>query len=461
MNKIITFSLLLIFTSVHVSGQSTKNISLKDAIATAIQNAENLKNLQLDEEIQLEKNREVIAQAMPQVSGTGQTTYYTNTPQILFPNSNFPIYDVLNKEGVKDRAGNVIDTKNAVTSSQKVSFIAPFNVNFGASINQLLFQPDLFIAYKARQTVLDFAKANTLVATEKVKEDVQKAYYAVLIAQEQKSVLNETKTRLDKLLSDMTQMYKNGFAEKLDIDKITVTKNNTEAVINAINISTALLKNTMGIPQSDDIVLTEKLNIDELKADLLQAETKFDYGNRKEIAMLDISRKLQELDLKRNELGYLPTVAGFFNFQRSGQRNATFNPNNPWLWFNTGLVGINVNMPIYDGGQRKHKIAQSTLVLQKVDNSINQVKRAIDLEQSIALNSLNNAVLNLDVQQRNMELAKYVYETTKKKYESGLGSSFEVTQTDTELQRAQGSYFQALYDAYVARVGYRKSLGKL
>jgi outer membrane protein TolC len=60
-----------------------------------------------------------------------------------------------------------------------------------------------------------------------------------------------------------------------------------------------------------------------------------------------------------------------------------------------------------------------------------------------------------------MALAQKVFETTKKKYEQGLGSSFEILQADTELQQAHGNYFKALYDAVIARVSYLKAVGKL
>ena len=83
------------------------------------------------------------------------------------------------------------------------------------------------------------------------------------------------------------------------------------------------------------------------------------------------------------------------------------------------------------------------------------------MEQNIAKNSLSNALLNLEVQQRNTDLAKDIFETTKKKYEAGLGSSIELKQADTALQQAQGAYFQALYDCYLARIAFSKSMGRL
>jgi outer membrane protein TolC len=89
------------------------------------------------------------------------------------------------------------------------------------------------------------------------------------------------------------------------------------------------------------------------------------------------------------------------------------------------------------------------------------VKKGIDFELTVSKNSLNNALLNLDIQEDNMKLAEKVYNTVKKKYEQGLGSSFEVLQSDNEMQQSQSNYFKALYDAIIARVNYLKALGKL
>jgi outer membrane protein len=209
--------------------------------------------------------------------------------------------------------------------------------------------------------------------------------------------------------------------------------------------------------------LTDTLNDAMVKENILQDTTAFDYSNRSEIQLLGKAKELQQLDLKRNKLGYLPTVAAFFSYQRQWQRNesfAAFTGAN-WFAFNTGLLGVNVSIPIFDGFQKKHKIQQSRFNIEKLDNSTAQLKRAIDLEQSVASSQVRNALLNLDVQSRNMQLAERVYNTTKKKYEQGLGNSFEVLQTDTELQRANGNYFQALYDAVVAKISYLKAVGKL
>ena len=461
------FTIIVLVCCGSVRGQTVHQLSIEQAVNLALQNAEDLKNLRLDVDIQALNNKEVTGAMYPQISASGQGSYYTNLPQIQFPSSNFPIYQVLQDEGVKDQNGNPITTSDATTTSQAISFVAPLNVQFGVSVNQLLFQPDIFIALMAKEMVLQYARDNLKVSEVNVRESVQKACYSVLIAEEQKRIMEETASRLNQLSAEMTEMYKSGFVEKLDIDKLTVTRNNTVTAINqlanAINISKSLLKNAIGLPMNDDIVLTEKLEPQDLKALLLENTDDFNYENRSEIALLNTARKLQEIDLKRQKFAYLPTLSAFYQLQRAGQRNPDFAlpGESAWFWYNTGLIGLSVNQPIFDGFQVKHRIGQAELKIMKVDNSLNQLKRAIGMEQNIAKNSLSNALLNLDVQQRNTDLAREVFETTKKKYEAGVGSSIELIQADTELQRAQGAYFQALYDCYLAQIAMNKSLGKL
>jgi outer membrane protein TolC len=122
---------------------------------------------------------------------------------------------------------------------------------------------------------------------------------------------------------------------------------------------------------------------------------------------------------------------------------------------------VNVNVPIFSGFQRRYKIEQAQLSLEKLTNSVDNVKQAIDFEQVVTRESLSTALFNLDVQERNLQLAERVYNATKLKFEQGLGSSFEVLQADSDFLTTQSNYFNALYNATVARVSYLYSLGKL
>ncbi len=444
--------------------QQRYEITAKEAVDIAFKNVNELKNARLDYKIADQRNKEITGMAFPQITGTGSVNHYFSLPLIQFPDATeTAIYDVLKREGVRDANGNPI-TSSGQFKLQNFSFFTPWNMQIGATVQQLLFEPQVFVGLQARKVALQTTDLQIKVAEDKVREAVYKSYYAVLISDKQLKYVQESLKRLEKLSHDMDIMYKNGFAERLDIDKANVAKNNTRAVesqlINGISIGYAMLKLNLGLHQSDTLVLRDTLTAALLKEGLLQENV--NYENRNEVQLLTQVRKLQSFDVKRYKLSYLPTLSAFYNLQKTGQRRADSGGNSePWFWYNTNQIGLSLNMPIFDGFQKKAKIKQAQYNLEKADNNLDQVKMGIDMERTISKNTLVNALLSLDIQEENMKLAEKVYNSEKKKYEIGTGSSFTILSADTDLQQAQSNYFRALYDAIIARVSYLKALGSL
>jgi outer membrane protein len=448
-------SSLLIVASVHA--QQKHELTVKEAVDLAYKNVIELKNAQIDYRIQEAMNNELTGKALPQVNANAQANHYLKLPTILFPQSEQGVYDVLKREGL---IGSGVQAPPPTQSA--FSFQQPWNLGAGATLTQLLFQPDVFVGLQARRSALDYSQAVIDQAKDKVKDSAYKKYYAILVSEKELQFINETIQRLEKLYSDNTLMYKNGFAEKLDLDKVQVQLNNVisqrSVIENGLLISYAVMKYALGIPQADTIVLKEDLTVEQIKRDIL--DQSFSYESRAEIRTLGALQKLQKLDIKRYKLGYLPTVALAGNYTINGMGQKFFTDGSTF-WFKSAYVGLNMDVPIFTGFQRKYKVQQAQLNLEKVNNNIENLKQGIDLEQVITRETLKTAVFNLDLQERNLELARSVYNATKTKFEQGLGSSFEVLQADTDFQNAQGTYFGAMYYATVAKISYLYSLGKL
>jgi outer membrane protein TolC len=456
LSKLMFTFLLLLFIN-NAFSQKRYELSVKEAVELAFKNVTDVKNAQLDYQIQAAQNKDITGQALPQVSGTGSINRYLQLPQILFPVSQDGIYQVLVNEKLLP-AG----TKAPPPTFQAVSFVQPWNTSVGGSLSQLLFQPDVFVGLKARKTALGLSQANLELVKERVKDSAYRRYYAILIAQKQSEFLKGGIQRLLKLYHDDSIMFKNGFAERLDLDKVQVQLTNlqtSQSVLeNSINLAYAALKYSIGINQNDTVILKESLSSEDIKRNAL--DDNFKYEDRKEIQAINYSKRLQELDVQRYKLGYLPTVAAAYSYTISGMVQQ-FITSNSFIWFKTSLIGLNLNLPIFDGFQRKYKIQQARLNLQKVDNAVENLKQVIDLQQTVSKESLKNALLNLDAQERNVQLAENVYNTTKKKFEGGIGSSFEVLQADNDWQTAQSNYFTGLYNAIIAKISFQSSLGKL
>ena len=460
---IIFSTAMLLFST--ADAQQKYKLSVNQAADLALKNVTEIKNLQIDRELQLAKNKEYVGQTMPQINGSIQTQHFFNIPVTLLPDFVSPsVYQVLTENGVRNGAGSPISKPNTPTQYFPAQFGVPWQSSAGIQFQQLLFQPDLFIALKARKKAIDFTDANIKVMEDSVKSNVSRAYYSVLIAEKRKKYLDASIKRLDKLKSDQEKLYKNGFAEHLDIDKTQVTLNNLSTtstqIEKLIEIGYASLKFALAIDQADTLELSDSLSAEIVKKDLLEM-TNFNYADRKEIQLLNVVKDLQGLDLTRNKLAYIPTIATFFSYSRNalGQKFNLLNFSDPW--FKTSLWGINLNVPIFDGGQKAQRIKQANLNLQKTNNTIANVQRAIDLQLKASSILFKNALSSLDMQDKNLVLAEKVYNTTKKKYEQGLGSSFELLQTESELENAQSNYFQSLYDAINAKISYNRAIGKL
>lgn len=83
------------------------------------------------------------------------------------------------------------------------------------------------------------------------------------------------------------------------------------------------------------------------------------------------------------------------------------------------------------------------------------------MDRQSAVNTFKSAITDMDYQKQNMALAEKVYQNTKKKYEVGTGSQLEIDNARVQLQAAQTNYYNALYNAVIARVDFLKATGKL
>ncbi|MEP6701241.1 MAG: TolC family protein, partial [Bacteroidota bacterium] len=173
--------LIIALSATTVKAQQRYTITAKDAVDIAFKNVTDLKNARLDYKIAEAKNKEITGLALPQVSATLQGNHYLTLPLIQFPDATeTSIYDILKKEGVKDGNGNPI-TADGQFNVRNFSFMSPWNIQMGATVQQLLFEPQVFVGLQARKALLQSGDLQIKVAEDKIREAVYKSYYAALI----------------------------------------------------------------------------------------------------------------------------------------------------------------------------------------------------------------------------------------------------------------------------------------
>jgi outer membrane protein len=439
LNSTTTISMMLL--TVSAFAQQKNEFTVKQAVEYATKNATQVKNALLDVKIQEQVNRQITAAAYPQLSASVGLTDYLEIPTSLIPAQIF---------------GGPTGTFEAVKFGTK------YNANGGFDVSQLLFDGQVFVGLKARSAVLDFYVKTTEVTQEQIKANVMKIYYQLVVGQSQLASLDANIERFEKLLKDTKEIYKNGFAEKLDVDKVQVQLNNIktekEKIVNIITSGNSGLKFLLGMPQKEELVLTDTLSTEALKDNILNEN--YDYKDRKEIQLLTVAEKLGNYNVRRYKLSKLPTAAAFGSYSKNAQRNK-FDFFGKGDWFTTSLIGVKISVPIFDGNRKNALIQQSRYELQKTQNNIEQLKQSVDYDVAQSRIKMTSALITMDNQKQNITLAENVYNTTKKKYEQGLGSNQEIYNAQTELKVAQTNYYSSLYDAISAKIDWLKAVGKL
>lgn len=472
-SKLWLLGLALLPAAVFAQGSSRSNadtvkvtkheFSVQQAIDYAKKNNVNVKNALLDVQYQAQVNREVTSRVYPGINASLGTTYNPNVATQVLPNFISPAtYQVLIDEGVKDGNGNTIQMPDdfGFVSAQ---FGTKYSATAGISLTQILFDGQVFVGLQARDATMRFAKKNVEVTEEMIKTNIYKIYYQLVVGNTQVELLDANIERLEKLLKDTRIIYENGFAEKLDVDKLTVQLTNLQTektkVLNTISNGYYGLKVLMGMPVKDELVLTDKLTDEQIKDGILEGSI-YSYEDRKEFQYAQIGKELNEYNIRRYKLSQVPTLSLNGQYAKNAQRNK-WNFFGKGDWFTISSVSLNINIPIFNGFYTKSKIEQTKIQLRQTENQIEALKLSIDNEVETAKNNFRSAISNMDFQKKNMELAERVYQQTKKKYEVGTGSQTEINAAQVELKTAQTSYITALYDAIIARIDFLKATGKL
>ena len=447
--RFIKFSLVSMMTGIcfitnaqQKTPSEVHSFTAQEAVDYALKNAVQVKNALVDIQLQEQQNKQVTAAALPQVNGTVSFVDYLSIPTQLVP---------------AEFAGGTPGT------FFPIKFGTKYSGTYGANLQQILFDGQVFIGLQARKAAIKNSVLTADITKQQIKANVYKIYYQLAVAKRQIGTIDANIATYEKLLHDTKVIYQNGFAEKLDVDKVQVQLSNLETqklkAQNQIDAGKEGLKFLMNIPQQDSIYLSDTLSDEEIKSGLLDAD--YNYENRKEYQLLENSIELGKYNVKRYQLSKIPTLTFSANINQNAQRTSFTFLKGSEPWYTTSFINFTLNIPIFDGGARNANIATARLNLQKMNNSLEQLKSSIDNDVNQARINMKSAILTMDAQKKNIQLAESVYNSTKLKYDQGLGSNQEISTAQADLVTAQNNYYSSIYDAIIAKIDYLTATGKL
>lgn len=431
------------FTVLSVKAQQSDTLisfSLKEAIDYAQTHQVSILNATIDEDIAKNTVKKTIGIGLPQLNGNVNFQDFLKVPTSLLPGEFF------------DKPGTQVP----------VRFGVQYQSSIGLELSQLLFDGSYLVGLQASKTFKELSNKSLKRSRIETAVAVTKAYYSVLVSNEQLSLLDANMNRLKKSFNDTQALFANGFVEKIDVDRLKVLSNNLETerenVIRLLELNVNLLKFQMGMNIQSKLKLKDSIASLQVEDSIALNDTS-SYQNRIEYSLLQTQKKINELDVKRYKSLFLPSLVAFGSSLQSLQSqkfNSLFDRSFP-----TTVVGFRLSVPILSGGIRTYQVRNAKLEVLKTENNLINLKNGINLEVEQAQTVYKNGLKSLQNQQRNMDLAQEVLRVSKIKYEEGVGSSIEVTSAETSLKESQNNYINALYDLLINKVNVDRALGKI
>ena len=439
--------LLLLFTLIFLVFQNGETVAqvpldLKTALQYTLAHHSNVQQALIDVQMGKEILKESISTGLPQINANATILNNLALRTSLIP-----------AEFLGGQPGEFA----------QLQFGTNWNANSGIEINQMLFNKQWLLALEGTKKLNDFYS----VSLEKSKEDVAyetaKIYYQILLTKTQRGILDANLEQVKGLLVVMEKQFQNGFAKKIDVDRLQVQQSNLSIQIDNLKLQISqleqALKFAMQMPMETDIVLTDTIMIsDDAINPSIATPT---YQTRPALTIFNVQKDLYDLDYRRWRAGYFPTVSLFGNYTYEWQANNISDFTDGQRWTDFSQIGLHFRFPIFDGFYNKSQMQKAELNKLKIDQNYRYTLLAYQLEHQSAVNSLQMNRNNLRAVTETRKVAETVYEVTQKRYKEGIAPVTELLDAESSMREAQTNYITTLAQIKLSEIDLLHANGKL
>jgi outer membrane protein TolC len=438
--KFITLGLLFSILAAVSPAQAPPErvISLQESLKLSVANSPRLKISALQQTKLHYQYRETVGIGLPHVNMSGSFDDFVSLPTQLIPGEFF------------GRPGEMIP----------VQFGTTYNMTAGLDASQILYNQSFLVGLRMAKLAM---QQNTL-ESEKMKTEVvfevAQSYYYAQIALKQIRNLEDNLQKLAKAEQIARSQYENGLIKRVDVDRIVVNKLNVQTALDRLKVTHEQQLNMqryfMGLDLNQPVTLS-----DTVMAATLDLAKEANLSQHIDIRMIEKQKQLAQTNVRMSQSEYFPALNLIAATSFMNQSNTYYVFGNPTDWFNTSLVGIRLNVPIFSGLEKKFRVSQSRVAIDQLKVTEDDTRRILSVQSKDARSKLINAITDEERQRENMKLAERVYSISQEQYQKGVIPLTDLLNAETGLSEAQTNHSLALVQMKIAELEYQKANGTL
>ena len=344
----------------------------------------------------------------------------------------------------------------------------------------LLNNPSLYsrigAGVSATQLITDFGRTRDLVKSADLHAQAQdqsseatrteillavnRAYFDELRAEAVLKVAQDTVSARQLVADQIGALQRSSLRSTLDVSFANVNLSDAKLLLataqNNISAAQVQLANALGMPaqaQQGGFVLLAEPAPGPLP-DAVQPLVAQALRDRPDAAALRLEQTSAERAAKAEHDLYYPTVsvAGVAGFVPTGV------PQVPGRY---GAIGINLNVPVFNGHLFKARQTEAELKAQAVAQVVKDLENRIQRDVQVAYLNASTAFQRIGLTAELLEQARMAADLAKSRYDLGLGSIVELSQAQLQVTTAQIANSSAEYDYQAERANLAFQMGAL
>jgi outer membrane protein len=304
-----------------------------------------------------------------------------------------------------------------------------------------------------------FAQEGTRQRVETLKRDITTAFNDILLAKASADVAAQSVRQLEGLAKQAEDKYKGERASEFELLSARVRlANEVPRLIGASNqlaVAKASFRRLVNLEALEFDVAGE-LAYEPVTTPLATLEDAA-LTNRFELRQFAAQLALLQDDVEVARGDYRPTLRAVASYNAEDPDSMTFSAG----WATHWRAGLTAEWALFDGGLRMATVREKRLNVVKARNELDELRRQILLEIKQAYLDMVSARETAAGSQRTVELAAKALEIAGIRYEQGLSTYLEFTETNLALNTARLDYLSALrnHRNAAARLRYASGIG--
>jgi outer membrane protein TolC len=404
---------------------STKHLSLQEAITASASNNDAVKLSALD--VQVARAR------------------FRQTDAILLPQANFSYSAVtsnnpLNAFGFKLQQRSITAAEFDPDLLNNPSATPDFSTKF--ELQQPLVNIDMLYQRKGAAKQVEMYQFLSKRTKEYVCFETEKTYLQLQMAYDENKVLNEALTTAKAVYKTSKDYYNQGLIQKSDLLNAEVHVMNTETQVKSsesgIQDASDMLSILMG-RSTGTVYIIDPISI----TNAVIANSTAPSSERSDFKALQKGMESYDMMIKSSKMNYLPRLNAFASWQLNDKSMFGFNAN-------AYLAGVRLSWNIFNGNRTKNTISQQRLEKEKLAKQLDQQKSEAQLQINHARRQLSDASFVMKQQRLAVEQASEALRVLQNRYTQGLVKTTDVLMAQTQLSQQKIGYVHAVFDYNLA-----------